>query len=195
VSSPSGQDTATFLKYHNGWNVNYQYGQLPILCIWKIPHNVADFSFINVHSRNNVGKDQKFWVTDAIKQHFKKWCIWYNYTLFIWAIFAGLEKINDTSRKEMHMGTIDTCLTVDVIVVLWTALNIQREKGGREREEERELQATMETVQYCKVPLSNMISGMWNRHAKASNEHTSMWDVLLIYLCPQVKKHQWCEML
>jgi hypothetical protein len=32
--------------------------------------------------------------------------------------FWGSEKINDTSWKEMHVGTIDTCFTVDVIAVL-----------------------------------------------------------------------------
>jgi len=30
----------------------------------------------------------------------------------------GPEELNDTSGKAIHMGTIDTCFTVKVIVVL-----------------------------------------------------------------------------
>lgn len=39
--------------------------------------------------------------------------------------FLVPEELNDTSGKVMHMGTIDTCFTVDIIIVLWNALNIQ----------------------------------------------------------------------
>jgi hypothetical protein len=37
-------------------------------------------------SRNIVGQNHEFWMTDVGKRHFKKWCIRYNYTLFIWAM-------------------------------------------------------------------------------------------------------------
>jgi len=32
--------------------------------------------------------------------------------------FLVPEELNDTSGKVMHMGTIDTCFTVDIIIVL-----------------------------------------------------------------------------
>jgi len=30
----------------------------------------------------------------------------------------GPEELNDTSGKVMHMGTTDTCFTLDIIIVL-----------------------------------------------------------------------------
>jgi hypothetical protein len=51
------------------------------------------------HSRCIVGQGQGVWITSAVKQHFKEWCILYNYTLFMWAIFWGQQRWIMVVRK------------------------------------------------------------------------------------------------
>jgi hypothetical protein len=69
----------------------------------------------NDHSVNIVGWDQEFWMIDAGKQYFKERCIWYNYTLFIWALCQDQRKWTILAAK-MHVGTMDRGFTVYMCV-------------------------------------------------------------------------------
>jgi hypothetical protein len=62
------------------------------LLLLYIPKTSRYFFLRNDHSRNIVGQDQEFWMTDTVKWHVEEWCIRYNYTLFIWAIYRDQKK-------------------------------------------------------------------------------------------------------
>jgi hypothetical protein len=47
----------------------------------------------NDHTRNIVGQDLEFWITDIGKQRFEEQCIQSNYTLFIWVMYQKTRMI------------------------------------------------------------------------------------------------------
>jgi len=64
------------------------YKQVTAIFITKKPHYIC-YIFLRIdHSENIVGQDQEFWTADTGKWHFKEQYIWYNCTLFLWAVIG-----------------------------------------------------------------------------------------------------------
>lgn len=55
-------------------------------CTFQDHNIIYEFFSWKPHSGSIVYWDREFWTTDT-GWHFEEWCIWYNYTLFIWVIF------------------------------------------------------------------------------------------------------------
>jgi len=96
------QGMETSYKCQYSCNDGYPYGQITTTVHFKTSHHCHNFVFRNYHSRNTAGQDQELWVIDTVKQPFKEYCIWYNYTLLIWVIFQDQKKWMITAEK-WHM--------------------------------------------------------------------------------------------
>lgn len=104
LHSTFGWHVVTFCTYSYNCEGDYQYRQVSATvcfrnitfilnlvdawhyCTFQDRNIVYDFFPWKPHSGNIVYWDQEFWMTDT-GWHFKEWCIWYNYTLFIQVIF------------------------------------------------------------------------------------------------------------
>jgi len=77
---------------------------MAMLCIYRC--YICCPQFLSDHSCNIVGQDQKFWMIDAVKEHFKN----PSSRIVYMGNFSGPEALNN--RKMTHMGMMDTGFTV-----------------------------------------------------------------------------------